>query len=46
MLSRNDRDVTATYPELGELAERLAGREVVPDGEIVAPDPAGRPSFS
>jgi bifunctional non-homologous end joining protein LigD len=45
MLSRNDRDVMATYPELGELAERLAGREVVPDGEIVALDPAGPPSF-
>jgi bifunctional non-homologous end joining protein LigD len=45
-LSRNDRDVSATYPELGELAERLADREVVLDGEIVALDPAGRPSFA
>jgi bifunctional non-homologous end joining protein LigD len=45
-LSRNDRDVSATYPELGELAERVAGRDVVLDGEIVALDPDGRPSFA
>jgi bifunctional non-homologous end joining protein LigD len=45
VLSRNDRDVTASYPELDELAERLRGREAVLDGEIVALDAAGRPSF-
>jgi bifunctional non-homologous end joining protein LigD len=45
-LSRNDRDVTATYPELGELAELLKGRSAVVDGEIVALDPAGRPAFA
>jgi bifunctional non-homologous end joining protein LigD len=40
VLSRNHRDVTATYPELTELGMRLAGRDAVVDGEIVALDPA------
>ncbi len=47
VLSRNDRDVTAAYPELRELAESLGSREAVLDGEIVAFDPTtGRPSFA
>ncbi|SCL31673.1 bifunctional non-homologous end joining protein LigD [Micromonospora rhizosphaerae] len=46
LLSRNDRDVTRAYPELGELAELLAGRRAVLDGEIVALDANDRPSFS
>ncbi|MCW3813940.1 non-homologous end-joining DNA ligase [Micromonospora sp. DR5-3] len=46
LLSRNDRDVTRAYPELGELARLLAGRRAVLDGEIVALDGHGRPSFS
>jgi bifunctional non-homologous end joining protein LigD len=46
VLSRNDRDVTASYPELGETATLLAGRAAVLDGEIVALDPDGRPSFA
>jgi bifunctional non-homologous end joining protein LigD len=45
VLSRNDRDVTASYPELREMAESLGARQVVLDGEIVAFDAAGRPSF-
>jgi bifunctional non-homologous end joining protein LigD len=45
VLSRNDKDVTATYPELRELAESLGARQVILDGEIVAMDDAGRPSF-
>ena len=44
-LSRNDRDVTASYPELRDLAESLGSRTVVLDGEIVALDAQGRPSF-
>jgi len=44
--SRNDRDVSASYPELREIAELLKGREAVLDGEIVALDPSGRPSFA
>jgi bifunctional non-homologous end joining protein LigD len=45
VLSRNDRDVTPSYPELRDLAESLGSRQVVLDGEIVAFDGAGRPSF-
>ena len=42
--ARSGRDVTARYPELRPLAEALAGREAVLDGEVVAFDGA-RPSF-
>jgi bifunctional non-homologous end joining protein LigD len=45
VLSRNDRDVTASYPELRVMAEALGSRRVVLDGEIVAMDASGRPSF-
>lgn len=45
VLTRNDREVAATYPELQGLSAALAGRRVVLDGEIVALDAAGRPSF-
>lgn len=43
--SRNDRDVTAGYPELRGLAASLGSRRAVLDGEIVAFDERGRPSF-
>jgi bifunctional non-homologous end joining protein LigD len=42
--ARTGRDVSARYPELRPIAEALAGREVVLDGEVVAFDGA-RPSF-
>ncbi len=42
--SRNDNDLTDQYPELQELGER-AGVDGVYDGEIVAVDDHGRPSF-
>lgn len=42
--SRNGLDFTSTYPELGELADAVADGSVL-DGEIVALDPKGRPSF-
>jgi bifunctional non-homologous end joining protein LigD len=45
ILSRNDRDITGSYPELRELGASLGTRPVVLDGEIVALDAAGRPSF-
>jgi bifunctional non-homologous end joining protein LigD len=45
VLTRNDREVAATYPELRGLADALAGQPLVLDGEIVALDEAGRPSF-
>jgi bifunctional non-homologous end joining protein LigD len=44
LLSRNDKDITVAYPELGGLAEAVGG-PVVLDGEIVAFDKDGRPSF-
>jgi bifunctional non-homologous end joining protein LigD len=45
LTSRRGNDVTARFPELRPLAETLAGKEVVLDGEIVALDDSGRPSF-
>ncbi len=45
MQSRRLEDVTARYPELAGIAEALAGRGAVLDGEVVALDDGGRPSF-
>ncbi len=46
LVSRRGNEMTKQYPLLvGELA-RFPDREVVLDGEIVAPDEAGRPSFA
>jgi bifunctional non-homologous end joining protein LigD len=45
LVSRNDRDVTTSYPELAGLPELLGGVPAVLDGEVVACDAAGRPSF-
>ncbi len=42
---RNFTDFTAQYPELRALARELGARRVVLDGEVVAFDEAGRPSF-
>ncbi len=44
--SRSGRDVTKEYPQLRSLAEDLADHHVVLDGEIVALDKAGVPSFN
>ncbi|MGW0159429.1 ATP-dependent DNA ligase [Mycobacterium sp. NPDC003323] len=43
--SRSGRDVTAEFPQLRALAADLADHHVVLDGEIVALDAAGVPSF-
>ncbi len=43
--SRNLRDITAGYPEVRGLLRELGMREAVFDGELVAFDDAGRPSF-
>jgi bifunctional non-homologous end joining protein LigD len=45
VLTRNDREVAATYPELAGLANQLRDRQMILDGEVVAFDEAGRPSF-
>lgn len=42
--SRNEKDMTATYPELGRFHEQLVCLDAVVDGEIVAFE-NGRPSF-
>jgi bifunctional non-homologous end joining protein LigD len=43
--SRRGEDTSHRYPELAGLAEAVGGREVVLDGEVVAFDEQGRPSF-
>ena len=43
--SRNLREITSHYPELRALAAALGAREAVFDGEVVAFDDGGRPSF-
>jgi bifunctional non-homologous end joining protein LigD len=43
--SRNGRDITAQYPELSALGRALGSRPALLDGEIVALDAEGRPSF-
>jgi bifunctional non-homologous end joining protein LigD len=43
--ARSGRDISARYPELRELGRALAGRDAVLDGEVVAFDAEGRPSF-
>jgi bifunctional non-homologous end joining protein LigD len=42
---RNGSDFTSRYPEVRELARSLGSRRIVLDGEIVALDEQGRPSF-
>ncbi|MEV0027817.1 hypothetical protein [Nocardia sp. NPDC050793] len=46
--SRNLNNVTSCFPELGPAMSELgAGRDLILDGEIAAPDPAtGAPSFA
>lgn len=43
--SRNNKDLTAAYPTIATAATRLRGDSVVLDGEFVAVDADGRPSF-
>jgi bifunctional non-homologous end joining protein LigD len=45
LLSRTGRDHTASYPELANLARFVNALQAVIDGEIVATDETGRPSF-
>jgi bifunctional non-homologous end joining protein LigD len=45
MLSRRGEDVTPRYPELAPIADGLADRAAILDGEVVALDPGGRPRF-
>jgi bifunctional non-homologous end joining protein LigD len=43
--TRNLNEVTAQYPEVRRLARQLGSRDAVLDGELVAFDAEGRPSF-
>jgi bifunctional non-homologous end joining protein LigD len=45
LTSRTRRDMTAQFPELIDMHRQLAARNAVVDGEIVALDRNGRPSF-
>ncbi len=46
LVSRNQNDLTAAYPELDEIPRYIKARTAVLDGEIVALDEQGRSSFS
>src|SRR5258708_335812 len=43
--SARGNDITGRYPEVGALAEALEDHSVILDGEVVAFDDGGRPSF-
>ncbi len=43
--ARRGEDVASRYPELAPIAAAYAGRELILDGEVVAFDPEGNPSF-
>src|SRR5438445_6581508 len=45
LVSRNQEDVTARYPEVRGISEALGSHAAVLDGEIVALGPDGVPSF-
>ncbi|HEY1162223.1 MAG TPA: non-homologous end-joining DNA ligase, partial [Candidatus Dormibacteraeota bacterium] len=45
LLSRSGEDITPRYPEVHALGRALGSREVILDGEVVALDENGRPSF-
>jgi bifunctional non-homologous end joining protein LigD len=45
LVSRNQNDLTKAYPELQDVARHIRAETAILDGEIVALDEAGRPSF-
>jgi bifunctional non-homologous end joining protein LigD len=45
MRSRNDKDLTRMFPSIAAAALRIHASSTVIDGEIVALDASGRPSF-
>ena len=46
LVSRNQNDLSAQFPELRDLPKFVRAQRAVLDGEIVALDDEGRPSFS
>ena len=45
LMSRSGEEITPRYPEVHAMGRALGSREVILDGEIVALDDKGRPSF-
>jgi bifunctional non-homologous end joining protein LigD len=46
LVSRNQNDLTGEFPEIARALQKLAVENAVIDGEVVALDEEGRPSFS
>jgi bifunctional non-homologous end joining protein LigD len=46
LVSRNQNEMTSSYPELRHLASLVSAKLAILDGEIVALDEQGHPSFS
>ena len=46
LVSRNQNELTARYPELKDLAQFIKAKTAILDGEVVALDDEGRASFS
>ena len=46
LVSRNQNDLTAEFPELQALPEAIQAKTAIVDGEVVALDETGRASFS
>jgi bifunctional non-homologous end joining protein LigD len=46
LVSRNQNELTARYPELTDLPHYVKAKTAILDGEVVALDEQGRPSFS
>jgi bifunctional non-homologous end joining protein LigD len=45
LMSRSGEEITPRYPEVHAMGRALGSREVILDGEVVALDEHGRPSF-
>ena len=45
LMSRSGEEITPRYPEVHAMGRAIGSREVILDGEIVALDEKGRPSF-
>ncbi|MDQ6876500.1 MAG: non-homologous end-joining DNA ligase [Candidatus Dormibacteraeota bacterium] len=45
LMSRSGEEITTRYPEIHAMGRAIGSREVILDGEIVALDEKGRPSF-
>jgi bifunctional non-homologous end joining protein LigD len=46
LVSRNQNDLTARYPELKDMAKLIKAKTAILDGEVVALDEQGKASFS